>query len=230
MKEIIITSGGTEEYIDDVRVLTNISSGKLGSRIAEVLSVRTDLKIHFVRSRRSHLPEVNTDNIMTHDVRTATDAFKKIEYLMCHNKIDAVIHSMAVSDFTFRRDKPVKLKSNDPESFIDYMRETITPNPKIISFIKKWNPNTFLIGFKFEVGISTAALVKLACSSIIKNDCDLVVANDKKEMEQAKSHVGHFIFSQETIDKYHFEDFDAVDKETIAQELGRIIRVVLELR
>jgi len=29
--KILITSGGTREYIDDVRVFTNISSGKLGT-------------------------------------------------------------------------------------------------------------------------------------------------------------------------------------------------------
>jgi len=32
--KVLITSGGTREYIDDVRVLTNISTGKLGATIA----------------------------------------------------------------------------------------------------------------------------------------------------------------------------------------------------
>jgi len=33
--KILITSGGTREYIDDVRVLTNLSSGRLGAVIAD---------------------------------------------------------------------------------------------------------------------------------------------------------------------------------------------------
>ena len=35
MKKILISSGGTREHVDEIRVLTNISSGKLGAKIAE---------------------------------------------------------------------------------------------------------------------------------------------------------------------------------------------------
>jgi len=77
-------------------------------------------------------------------------------------KSDVVIHAMAVSDFGFKRDKSIKLKSNDPDAFIDYMRDTITVNPKVLSYIKKWNPECKLISFKFEVGLEHDELVRIA--------------------------------------------------------------------
>ena len=34
-KRVLVTAGATREYIDDVRILTNISTGKLGAVIAD---------------------------------------------------------------------------------------------------------------------------------------------------------------------------------------------------
>lgn len=89
-------------------------------------------------------------------------------------KLDVVIHPMAVSDFGFR---PIetKLKSNDPEAFIESMRERIFKNPKILSHIKEWNPNCFLISFKFEDGTTHDELVKIASESQKNNDSDIVI-------------------------------------------------------
>ena len=42
MKKVIITAGGTSEKIDNVRKITNSSSGKLGMIIAEHLLEEND--------------------------------------------------------------------------------------------------------------------------------------------------------------------------------------------
>jgi phosphopantothenoylcysteine synthetase/decarboxylase len=106
---------------------------------------------------------------------------------------DVIVHAMAVSDFGFNRDGAVKLKSNDPQAFVDYMAKNIRMNPKVISRIKPWNPKCRLIGFKFEVGLSKEALLHSAVTSMLKNGCDLMVANDKAEMNKAHSHVAYII-------------------------------------
>ena len=47
MKKIIITSGGTSERIDNVRKITNSSSGKLGMTIANhLLQKNNDIMIN----------------------------------------------------------------------------------------------------------------------------------------------------------------------------------------
>jgi len=131
-----------------------------------------------------------------------------------------------VSDFTFKKDKDIKCKSTDPEAFIEYMRQTIAVNPKIITMIKQWRPETLLIGFKFEIGLTREELVALAKASIEKNGCDLVIANDKKEMKTSGRHVGHFVYSKKIKEKFGCVDYEAYDKEDIANMIRSFLQRV----
>lgn len=193
-KRILVTSGGTQEFIDDVRVMTNISTGKLGAIITEAL-VDAEAQVCYVHGRNAVMPNIYDGVALLREARTAMDAFNLMKEIV--PTMDAVIHSMAVSDFTFKRGRALKLKSSDPQEFIKFMSRTITMNPKIISMVKQWNPNVFLVGFKFEVGLPLDKLIELARHSIEKNGCDMVIANDKVEMEQRKDHVAHFVYAVE---------------------------------
>jgi phosphopantothenate-cysteine ligase len=202
MKKILITAGGTREYIDSVRVLTNISTGKLGAEIADLIvsenifghSIQEFMngpepkyEIYYVyakgavRPKRAH---------KSYEVTDVISLMKVMEELI--PQMDVIIHAMAVSDFGF---KPAntKLKSNSPIDFIESLKERIFINPKIISYIKKWNPNVKLFSFKFEVGKSHQELVDIAYESLIKNNCDYVIANDKNEMKEKNSHITYLI-------------------------------------
>jgi phosphopantothenate--cysteine ligase len=227
MKKILITSGGTREYIDDVRVLTNISSGKLGAMIAADASLMEDTLVYYVHAVGCVMPETlqcNSGRILHFPVKTAQDTLEAMKKLIIEEEIDVVIHSMAVSDFTFKRDGSIKLKSNDPKAFIEFMGKTITPNPKIISQIKEWRPETILVGFKFEVGIDHQALIDLAKASIDKNGCDLVVANDKSEMKKMDEHVAYFVFSEEVSSKYSILGGMALGKRDIASKIVHYLK------
>jgi phosphopantothenate--cysteine ligase len=200
--KILITSGGTSEYIDDVRILTNISTGKLGAKIADKFLLGAS-KIHpvsYIHGKCAVLPQWVEDNkyrrpplngLDLYPVGSVAELMSTMEGLVPTH--DVIIHAMAVSDFGFRRDKSIKLKSNDPQAFIDYMRDNITVNPKVISHIKKWNPKAILVGFKFEVGKNPDELYEIASESMRKNKCDLVVANDKEEMVRERKHVAYII-------------------------------------
>ena len=215
---ILITSGGTREYIDDVRVLTNISTGKLGAIIAERLA-QTGAVIHYVHAENSAVPSEIFVGANLYPVKTAKDAFRTIRSVLKRKNIQVVIHAMAVSDFTFKGIGKLKLKSSDPGAFIEYMRQTITPNPKIISHIKEWAPNVYLVGFKFEVGATPRELTKLARESMLKNGCDLVITNDKAEMQRVGSHVARFIFPENS----KYKNFKVSGKQSIADSLVKII-------
>ena len=57
MKRFIITAGGTSEKIDNVRKITNSSSGKLGMTIANhILTEDDDCFIYYVCSKFSFRP------------------------------------------------------------------------------------------------------------------------------------------------------------------------------
>ena len=163
-KKILVTSGGTQEYIDDFRILTNISSGMLGY-ITAVKLQEAGAQVFYVCSKSSVQPTYMDTRV----IQTVTEAMEMMKKIIIEEKIDAVVHAMAVSDFTFKKDIDIKCKSTDPEAFIEYMRQTIAVNPKIITMIKQWRPETLLIGFKFEIGLTREELVTLAEASIEKN-------------------------------------------------------------
>ena len=71
MKKIIITAGGTSERIDNVRKITNSSSGRLGMTIANyLLEENNDLMIYYVCSKNSLRP---TDTYLVDCTRNVLD-------------------------------------------------------------------------------------------------------------------------------------------------------------
>lgn len=196
--KVLITAGGTREPIDEVRVFTNISTGKLGSKISDAFCVNKKItKIFYVCSRDSIIPSFFDDKVEIRFANSVSEVYDVLKELV--PEVDIVIHSMAVSDFGFKH-SDVKLKSNDPDAFIESLKERIYSTPKIISFIKTWNPNVKLVGFKFEVGKSLSELVDIAYKSLLKNKCDYVVANDKKVMNKKKEHVAHIIDKEKNVE------------------------------
>jgi len=198
-KRIMVTSGGTREYIDDVRVITNISSGALGAKIAEELLER-GASVSYVHAKRACIP-INYDTLegwdtsrnllCCHEIVTSYDLFETMKKLLTGFNIDAVVHAAAVSDFTFDLNKAMKLSSSSPEAFIEHLRSTIKKTPKIIRHIHEWDPKTILIGFKFTVG----------CKDILPNARDflkstgshMIVANDKEEMAKLRIHRAYLV-------------------------------------
>lgn len=264
MKKVLITSGGTLEKIDEIRVITNISSGKLGACIAEdfcnanymedtldedkywvkesphgsELHMLKDFpdpeyKVYYLHSKTSIKPRgkaikmewsmqyplmwsTNRSTIELIEVNSVNDVYAKMEELI--PKMDICVHCMAVSDFTFNRDNHVKLKSSDADGFIEYMRENIVKAPKIISKIKEWNPDVFLVGFKFEVGLSEKELISVACDSLKVYNGDLVVANDKQQMIEANEHVAYICKSED--DYYKVEGKPWIARAILRESTG----------
>ena len=196
---ILITSGGTREYVDDVRVLTNISTGKLGAEIATKALIRGNLVV-YVRSSTAARPAWiwrTWGKLVGRYIEVVASSTEEVRKALLEwvPNVDAVVMTMAISDFTFDRSVPVKLKSNDPEAFIESMRARIRLNPKLISGIKQWNPNAILVGFKFEVGLTFEQLIAVARESMGRNKADIVVANDKEQMKREGQHVAYLIHS-----------------------------------
>lgn len=195
-KNVLVTAGGTREYIDDVRVMTNVSSGALGAKIAEEF-YRAGARVHYVHAKQSVMPWVEegineTARLACYPIVTVQDLLDTMKALILAFKMDVVVHSAAVSDFTFDRSKPVKLSSSDMYGFIEYMRQTITPTPKIIRLIKEWRPDVYLVGFKFTVG-QLEDILEIARKLCESSDCDFIVANDKEEMKREREHVAYLI-------------------------------------
>ena len=185
--KVLITAGGTREPIDGVRVITNTSTGLLGSTIASFFEKDERFEVFLVKTTPAKLPLFYTN---TYDVTDVKSVIRIMEQWV--PEMDVVIHAMAVSDFTFKEFKG-KLNSNDPETFIRSLAERIERAPKILSMIRAWNPKCLLFSFKYEDGLSHDELILRAMISRHNNGCDYVIANDKEEMEKQSTHVAYIL-------------------------------------
>ena len=221
MKNIIVTAGGTSEKIDNVRKITNSSTGKLGMKITlELLKKYNDVKIYYVCSRNSLRP-IN-DRVEVIEIDGTMDLKNNIEKLLTQNKIDYFIHSMAVSDYmvdyvtnlesiksnNIKVINDTKISSNEENLVI-----VLKPTPKIISIIKNISPETYLVGFKLLDSVSREELISVAKKLRDKNKCDLVVANDLENIRKG-NHKAYIIDKKDEIEEVN-------GKDVIAKQLVR---------
>ena len=233
MKKIIITSGGTSEKIDNVRKITNSSTGKLGMTIANhLLEENDDIMIYYVCSKNSQRPKDSRVKII--EINGTIDLKNTIERLLESEHIDCFIHSMAVSDYitdyitTIERIKESVNEHDDIDeafnnikviegkkisSYEDSLVIVLKPTPKIISMIKKMSPKTYLVGFKLLDGVTKEELIEVARKLRDKNNCDLVVANDLANIRKG-NHIGYIIDKNNKVE-------EAYGKDDIAKKLVR---------
>ena len=165
-KKILVTAGATSEEIDQVRVITNKSSGKMGVYIAEEAFLR-GADITLIRGANAVEPQYDFKDIKINSVK---ELFNEIKKNIGNN--DIMIHAAAVSDFTINNKAKNKIKSNKN------MHLELTPTTKIFENIKKIKKNILLVGFKAEYKVSEKELVNRAHELLKNADADLVIAND----------------------------------------------------
>ena len=212
---VVITSGGTREYIDSVRVLSNISSGRLGATIANEF-LKHGHEVTYVSSDNVVMPAAYFTGKYSYTKTKNTQSVLDIMRVMVP-KADVVVQAMAVSDFTFDLEKAVKVSGDDCEAFIEHMRSTIKKTPKIISEFRSWNPEAIVVGFKFTVGKSKDELIEIALELMKTNRLNMVLANDKTQMQKAGEHTAVLITDVKGVDMPWEENLRS--KEDIASKI-----------
>ena len=223
---ILITSGGTSEKIDRVRSITNHSTGRLGKIIAETLLDKGD-QVTLVTTPKAVHPATHP-NLTIVQIENVAELLEALEPLV--HTHDVLIHAMAVSDYTpvymtglkavaASPDMTEFLNKTNSESKISSQDDVqvlfLKKTPKIISLVKKWNPDIRLIGFKLLVDVSKEELLKTARASLIKNQAEIIVANDLTEISNQEDIA--YLVGKDTVTQ-------AQSKEEIAQLLYQHIR------
>ncbi|MFL6502522.1 MAG: bifunctional phosphopantothenoylcysteine decarboxylase/phosphopantothenate--cysteine ligase CoaBC, partial [Nitrososphaera sp.] len=93
-KRVLVTAGSTIEYIDPIRVITNLSSGRMGIAIAEEAE-RMGANVTLVFGHGTQNPA--SDRIVR--VSTGEEMHKAILSELSSNKYDLVIMAAAIADF-----------------------------------------------------------------------------------------------------------------------------------
>lgn len=218
---ILITSGGTSEKIDRVRSITNHSTGRLGKIIAETFLDKGD-QVTLVTTPKAVHPATHP-NLTIVQIENVAELLEALEPLV--HTHDVLIHAMAVSDYTPVYMTGLKAVAASPD-MTEFLNKTnsetkissqddiqvlfLKKTPKIISLVKKWNPDIRLIGFKLLVDVSNEELLETARASLIKNQAEIIVANDLTEISNQEHKA--YLVGKETVTQ-------AQSKEEIAQLL-----------
>ena len=145
----LVTLGPTQEPLDAMRVISNRSSGKLGTQLALHLA-RSG---HQVIALRGSGSTYTTDELLAecHTVipfTTTEDLGKAFEHASHGGDIGAVFHAAAVSDFYFPAASQGKIPSDEPSLTL-----TLKPTPKLLPRLRSLFPKALVTGWKFEARV-----------------------------------------------------------------------------
>ena len=168
-KKILVTAGSTRVYIDDIRFISNPSSGKMGIAMAIEAWLRGGNVDLLMAKHSKHRYYIPIDiNILTFE--TFNDAqdllIEKIE------TADIFIHAAAISDF--RPSKKITGKMSSKKGF----SVNLEPTPKLLEKARSVNKRAFFIAFKAEWNVSDKELIEKSKEYIETGIANAVVAND----------------------------------------------------
>ena len=99
-KNIIVTSGPTNERIDAVMKITNMSTGALGVKIADELLKEDDLgKLYYLSPKLAYKPKTKSEKLELVQIESALDLLNALKDIITNNDIYGVVHSAAVGDY-----------------------------------------------------------------------------------------------------------------------------------
>ena len=165
-KNIIVTSGGTREYIDSVRFISNRSSGKMGFELAAEAYFRGAQSVTLITTSKNTIKPYGVQTIIVED----TSGMKE-EILKRFSQSDITIMAAAVSDIICENKFDYKLKKNDDIISKLKFKENINIL-KMLSELK--NKKQVLVGFSAESGEN----IENSKSKISDKNIDMIVLND----------------------------------------------------
>jgi len=168
--KILCTSGPTREYIDEIRFVSNDSSGRMGIEIAKEAAAR-GAEVLLINGKSSvKVPDyLNVKNVVSTE-----DFIKEVKYELGYNDYDFFICAAAISDYSPTKVIEGKISSDNVKELQINMRLT----PKIIDVARQKNHKVFIVAFKAETNISRSELIDRAFERLLKSKADMIVAND----------------------------------------------------
>lgn len=167
-KRVLVTAGSTIEYIDPIRVITNLSSGKMGIAIAQEAQ-RMGATVTLVYGHGTLSPE--TGKIVR--VNTGEEMYKAVVSELLSKRQDIAVMAAAVADFA-----PAKKSDKKINTKLGKMELSLVTTRKIIDEVKNNSKDTFLVAFKADYCLPESVLIEKAYRKLKECDADIIVAND----------------------------------------------------
>ncbi len=172
---ILITAGGTREYIDPVRFISNASSGRMGYALVRA-ALRAGHKVTLITARTTQrLPS----GAKVVEVETAAQMFEAVKkgFEICN----CLIMAAAVSDYTPVRTSKTKIKKSNKSLIL-----RLKPTADILKWAgKNKRKKQIVVGFALEDrNLRHNAEIKLK-----EKNLDMIIANTSAAIGAEKSTV-----------------------------------------
>ena len=161
-KRVLVTAGPTEEPVDPVRVLTNISSGKMGYAVARAAR-EAGADVTLISGPVS-LP--TPAGVARVDVRTAREMFEAVK--KDAKDADVFIAVAAVADYRVKNPSARKIKKGNGAPRLE-----LEENPDILAWVAALPKPPFCVGFAAE----SDNLAENAKAKLAKKKLPLIAAN-----------------------------------------------------
>lgn len=178
----LVTAGGTQQAIDEVRVIGNISGGALGAEIARHLS-SLQVETTLLGSKNCIKGLAGSDVFNRESFVSFEDLQASISKILVTESPDIVFMAAAVSDYA---PVPATGKISSSKSSMSLEMQRL---PKIISTLRNMtSKKTFLVGFKLLSNVKEETLIQEARKQIRENRLNLCVANDSRKVFGKNGH------------------------------------------
>lgn len=167
---VIVTCGPSWEPVDDVRRLTNFSTGELGLRLSAALSAAG----HEVVCLRGELATARLDSGGAEVVEFSTNDDLLRKLALRGRWAEAVFHAAALCDFTVRREPGGVRKIPSRTGELSLVLE---PAPKILPRLRELFPAARITGWKYELDGTRDDVLAKAHRQIEEARTDACVVN-----------------------------------------------------
>jgi phosphopantothenoylcysteine synthetase/decarboxylase len=172
---VLITAGPSSEPIDEVRVITNRSTGELGTVLAEGMA------------RAGHTVELLLGEGATFQwsgaklFATNEDLDRLLVKVLQPEAVDVVFHVAALADF-----RPGRIEINRTRQLVPKIASDagpvwleLVPQSKLIANLRTYFPNARIVGWKYEHGIGRDELLSEAAHQIKQYRTNACVVNGR---------------------------------------------------
>ena len=172
---IIITAGGTREYIDPVRFISNASSGRMGCALAGA-ALKAGHEVTLILAPVAQKPPDGAELV---SVETAAQMFEEVRKHF--RKCDCLIMAAAVADYTPAHPAKTKIRKTGESLIV-----TFKPTTDILKWAgKNKKKNQIVIGFALE----DRDLRIRAEKKLEEKNLDMIIANTSAAIGAEKSDV-----------------------------------------
>lgn len=177
----LVTAGPTYEKLDEVRRLTNFSTGRLGTELAAHLTNAGHEVVLLIGELATWAGHRIASEVQS--FTTTSDLLNKLE-AHASDGIEAVFHAAAVSDFSFggvfekkAQGELIELKEGKISTRGGDLLARLVPTPKLISRLREFYPKAAIIGWKYELDGGRDDVLAKARQQIEENNTTACVAN-----------------------------------------------------